>query len=76
VEKLSGAYGMDVNWRNTAVLQEIGGGYYAIDPSLVDFAVPPPVIPLEAWLGSWPPDLSAVSETAPPGAPERPPVRS
>jgi hypothetical protein len=44
--------------RNTAVLQENGGGYYAIDPSIVDFGTPPPVIPLTAWLGSWPPDLS------------------
>jgi len=72
VEKLSGAYGLDVNWRNTAVLQEIGGGYYAIDPSLVDFAVLPPVIPLETWLGSWPPDLSATSETTSSSGQDRP----
>jgi hypothetical protein len=45
--------------RNTAVVQEIGGGYFAIDPALVDFGVPPPVIPLETWTTVWPPDLSA-----------------
>jgi hypothetical protein len=44
--------------RNTAVLQEINGDYYAIDPALVDFGTPPPVIPLTAWLTVWPPDLS------------------
>jgi hypothetical protein len=48
--------------RNTAVLQENGGGYYAIDPTLVDFGVAPPVLPLTVWMGSWPPDLAA-SET-------------
>ncbi len=51
----------DFNPRNTAVVQEIGGSFYAIDPSLVDAGVPPPVIPLKEWLGSWPPDLSASS---------------
>lgn len=76
VANLSGAYGADVNWRNTAVLQEIGGGYYAIDPSLVDFGVTPPVIPLETWLGSWPPDLSATSETAPSSGRKHPSARS
>ena len=45
--------------RNTAVLQEIGGQYFAIDPSLVDVGVPPPIIPLESWLTHWPPDLLA-----------------
>jgi len=44
--------------RNTAVVQEKGGGYFAVDPTLVDFGVPPPVIRLSTWLGSWPPDLS------------------
>ncbi|HEU5019267.1 MAG TPA: hypothetical protein VFT69_15000 [Pseudolabrys sp.] len=44
--------------RNTAVLREKGGGYFAIDPSLVDAGVPPPIIPLETWLGSWPPKIS------------------
>jgi hypothetical protein len=44
--------------RNTAVLQEKNGGYYAIDPALVDFGELPPVIPLATWMGKWPPDLS------------------
>ena len=41
--------------RNTAVLQEINGGYFAIDASLVDVGVPPPVMPLSTCLGAWPP---------------------
>lgn len=53
----------DTNPRNTAVVQDKANGeYFAIDPSLVDFAVPPPVIPLKVWLGSWPPKIS-VNET-------------
>ena len=51
--------------RNTAVLQQIaGGGYFAIDPSLVDAGVPPPIMPLATWMGHWPPDLAA-DERAP-----------
>ena len=46
--------------RNTAVLQEINGGHFAIDASLVDVGVPPPIIPLATWLGSWPPDPAAI----------------
>ena len=50
----------DTNPRNAAVVQEKAtGAHFAIDPSLVDFAVPPPVIPLKAWAGSWPPKISA-----------------
>jgi hypothetical protein len=64
VAKLSGSHPSDVNWRNTAVLQQIDGGYYAIDPSLVDFGQLPPVMPLETWLGPWPPDLSKSNELA------------
>ena len=45
--------------RNTAVLQEKGGTYFAIDPSLVDAGVPPPIMPLASWLDHWPPDLPA-----------------
>jgi len=45
--------------RNTAVLQENSGGYFAIDPALVDFGVPPPVMPLATWTGDWPPNLTA-----------------
>ena len=44
--------------RNTAVLKEKNGDYYAIDPSVVDAGVPPPVIPLQSWMTEWPPDLS------------------
>jgi hypothetical protein len=46
--------------RNTAVLQENNGGYFAIDASLVDFGVPPPIMPLAVWLGDWPPDPAAI----------------
>jgi hypothetical protein len=49
----------DPNMRNTAVLQEKGGGYYAVDASLVDYGVPPAVMPLATWMGHWPPDLPA-----------------
>jgi len=58
VVKLSSA-GSLIDPRNTAVLQEIGGRYFAIDPSLVDVGVPPPIIPLESWIAHWPPDLPA-----------------
>jgi hypothetical protein len=44
--------------RNAAVLQEKDGDYFAIDPSLVDAGVPPPIMPLATWLDHWPPDLS------------------
>jgi len=46
--------------RNTAVLQEINGGYFAIDASLVDVGQPPPIMPLATWLDSWPPDPAAI----------------
>jgi hypothetical protein len=46
--------------RNTAVVQEINGGYFAIDASLVDVGVPPPIMPLAAWLSAWPPDPTAI----------------
>jgi len=58
VAKLSYA-GSAIDPRNTAVLEEIGGQYFAIDPSLVDVGVPPPIIPLESWIAHWPPDLPA-----------------
>ena len=58
VAKLSHA-GTPIDPRNTAVLQEIGGQYFAIDPSLVDVGVPPPIIPLDSWIAHWPPDLPA-----------------
>ncbi len=50
----------DANPRNGAAIQEKASGeYFVVDPSLVDFAVPPPVIPLKVWTGSWPPKISA-----------------
>jgi hypothetical protein len=58
VAKLSHA-GTPLDPHNTAVMQEIGGQYFAIDPALVDVGVPPPIIPLESWLAHWPPDLPA-----------------
>jgi len=57
VAKLSNA-GSLTTPRNTAVLKEKNGDYYAIDPSVVDAGVPPPVIPLQSWMTEWPPDLS------------------
>jgi len=50
---------LDLNQRNTAVLAENGGGYFAVDPSLVDVGVPPPILPLATWMGAWPPRLQA-----------------
>jgi hypothetical protein len=57
VAKLSNATSL-TGPRNTAVLKEKNGDYYAIDPSVVDAGVPPPVIPLQSWMTEWPPDLS------------------
>src|SRR5215510_1270272 len=54
--------------RNTAVVQEVNGGYYAIDASLVDMGVPPPIMPLSAWLASWPPDPAAIERVDKAGA--------
>jgi hypothetical protein len=46
--------------RNTAVLREINGGFFAIDASLVDHAVPPQIMPLAVFLAtSWPPGPAA-----------------
>ena len=58
---------LDPNPRNAAVLQERDGTYYVLDPSLVDSGVAPPVLPLTAWLASWPPDLSAFDGGGLPG---------
>jgi hypothetical protein len=61
VAQLSNAGSLtDPFMRNTAVLQEINGGYYAIDASLVNYAEAPLIMPLATWMGSWPPDLSAI----------------
>jgi len=51
--------------RNTAVVQEINGDYYAIDAALVDMGTPPPVIPLVTWISVWPPDLKALEAKEP-----------
>ncbi len=49
---------VDPNPRNAAVLQERDSTYYVLDPSLVESGAVAPVLPLPAWLDSWPPDLS------------------
>lgn len=57
----------DPNPRNAAVIQEKEtGAYYVIDPSLVNFAVPPPVMPLRVWTGAWPPKISVSEKQVPP----------
>ena len=56
----------DPNMRNTAVLQEKDGGYYAVDASLVDYGKPPLVMSLAAWMGSWPPKVVASEARAEP----------
>ena len=69
VADLSNAGGLtDPNMRNTAVLQEKSGGYYAVDASLVDYGVPPMVMPLATWMGSWPPKAVASETPAKPKA--------
>jgi hypothetical protein len=51
--------------RNTAVLQEIDGGYFAVDASVVDNGEPPLVMPLAIWMGEWPPKLATNATTVP-----------
>ncbi len=71
VAKLANAGGVtDPYMRNTAVVQEIKGEYYAVDASLVDGGQPPIVMPLTTWMGKWPPDVS-VAEVKPKPAPKR-----
>ena len=60
----------DTNPRNTAVLREKTGAYYAVDASLVDGGVPPMVMPLAVWTGSWPPKLADM-EAPPPAKPAK-----
>jgi hypothetical protein len=57
-------FATDINARNTAVLQEKDGGYFAVDASLVDHNEPPLVMPLTAWSGTWPPDPSVIERVA------------
>jgi len=54
----------DPDLRNTAVLQETGGSYFAVDASLVDHGVPPLVMPLTVWLDAWPPDPAKIEHAA------------
>ena len=50
--------GFDV--RNTATLTaKASGARYAIDPTLVDAGEPPPIVRLQRWVDSYPPEISA-----------------
>jgi hypothetical protein len=65
VAKLSNGGGM-TDPRNTAVLEDKkSGDLYAVDPAVVGFGEPPPVIPLAMWLETWPPDLSKNNDAPP-----------
>jgi hypothetical protein len=45
--------------RNTATLvAKANGRRYAIDSTLVDVGKPPPIVPLQSWLASYPPEAS------------------
>lgn len=61
----------DTNPRNTAVLKEKGGGYYAVDASLVEGGAPPLVMPLAVWTGSWPPKLADIENAPAPAKPAK-----
>lgn len=54
----------DPDVRNTAVLEEKNGGYFAVDASLVDYAEPPLIMPLAVWLDTWPPSPAAIERVA------------
>jgi len=50
--------GLDV--RNTATLiAKASGARYALDPTLVDVGEPPPIVRLQSWVDSYPPEISA-----------------
>ena len=50
--------GLDV--RNTATLiAKASGAHYALDPTLVDVGEPPPIVRLQSWVDSYPPEISA-----------------
>jgi hypothetical protein len=50
---------LDFDVRNTATLvTTAGGARYAIDPTLVDVGEPPPIVPLQNWVASYPPEIS------------------
>jgi hypothetical protein len=66
----------DPDVRNTAVLQEKDGGYFAVDASLVDHEKPPLIMPLAVWLDTWPPDKTKIEHVAVADMPEAaPPAR-
>ncbi len=50
---------LDFDVRNTATLvSKSDGTRYAIDPTLVDVGEPPPIVPLQRWVASYPPEIS------------------
>lgn len=50
---------LDFDVRNTATLVAKGdGAQYAIDPTLVDVGEAPPIVPLQRWVASYPPEIS------------------
>ena len=50
---------LDFDVRNTATLVATADGMsYAIDPTLVDVGEPPPVVKLQNWVASYPPEIS------------------
>ncbi len=50
---------LDFDVRNTATLVAKSTGMrYAIDPTLVDVGEAPPIVPLQSWLASYPPEIS------------------
>jgi hypothetical protein len=49
---------LEFDVRNTATLVATADGMrYAIDPTLVDVGEPPPVVRLQSWVASYPPEL-------------------
>jgi hypothetical protein len=54
---------LDFDVRNTATLVEKASGRrYAIDPTLVDVGEAPPIVPLQSWLASYPPEVSEADQ--------------
>ena len=54
---------LEFDVRNTATLvSKADGTRYAIDPTLVDVGEPPPIVPLQRWVASYPPEVSASNE--------------
>lgn len=50
---------LEFDFRNTATLvSKVDGLRYAIDPTLVDVGEPPPIVPLQRWVASYPPQMS------------------